>query len=152
VGSDEKSGDTEAPSEESGKDGGSDEEEADKEDKRPIGETTRNEPPNEISSSENKWTSGDEGLKEGGDDDAHKKSQQRKAVDPDADEGKKDMPSDQVDKGHDGEQKGTRITEGDKERKVGCDFFLYYGLWQRCHGQFVLCLPGLISVSNDLPG
>jgi hypothetical protein len=129
--------------EESGKEGG-DEEAADKKDKEPLGEATRNEPPNEISSSENKWTSGDEGLKEGDDDSAHKKSQQRKTIDPDADEGKKDMPSDKIDKGQEGEQKGTRITEGDKERKVSSDAFLYCACdrnvlsWSIC-----LCLPGL---------
>ncbi len=100
-------------------DGGGEEKEAKgEEDKRPIGETIRNEPPNEISPRENKWSSGDEGLKEGDDDVVLKKSQQVKSVDADADEGKKDGPSTDIDKGHEGEQKGTRITEGDKQRKV----------------------------------
>ena len=99
-------------------DGGEEKEAKGEEDKRPIGETIRNEPPNEISPSENKWSSGDEGLKEGDNDAVQKKSQQVKSVDADADEGKKDEPSANVDKGHEGEQRGTRVTEGDKKRKV----------------------------------
>jgi hypothetical protein len=87
-------------------------------DKRPIGEKVRNEPPNEITATENKSTSGDEGLKEGPNDTLHKKSQITKSVDPDADEGKKSGPGDNVDKGHEGEEKGTRVTEQDKKRKV----------------------------------
>lgn len=99
-------------------DGGEEKEAKGEEDKRPIGETIRNEPPNEISPSENKWSSGDEGLKEGDNDAVQKKSQQIKSVDADADEGKKDGPSANIDKGHEGEEKGTRVTEGDKKRKV----------------------------------
>lgn len=45
-----------------------------------------------------------------------------KTVDPDADEGKKPGPSQDVDKNHEGEQKGTRVTEGDKNRKVSYIF------------------------------
>ena len=41
-----------------------------------------------------------------------------KSVDPDADEGKKPGPDENTDKGHEGEEKGTRISEGDKKRKV----------------------------------
>jgi hypothetical protein len=41
-----------------------------------------------------------------------------KSIDPDADEGERDGPSDNVDKGHEGEEKGTRVTEEDKKRKV----------------------------------
>jgi hypothetical protein len=99
--------------------GGDDKKAEKEEDKRPIGESVRNEPPNEITSAENKSTSGDEGLKEGSDDALHKKSQQVKSIDLDADEGKKDGPSDDFDKGHEGEEKGTRVTDQDEKRKVG---------------------------------
>lgn len=125
---DEKSQDTEDSRQANGEEEGDDAkgkrddggEEKGEEDKRPIGESVRNEPPNEISPSENKWSSGDEGLKEGDDDAVQKKSQQIKSVDADADEGKKDGPSANVDKGHEGEERGTRVTEGDKKRKVSC--------------------------------
>lgn len=61
---------------------------------------------------------GDEVSKQGLDDSRHETSQQIKTVDPDADEGKKDGPDEDTDKGHEGEQKGTRVTEGDEKRKV----------------------------------
>ena len=103
---------------EDGGEEGSDQNAEKEEDKRPLGERVRNEPPNEITSTENKFTSGDEGLKEGSDDTLHKKSQQMKSIDPDADEGNEDGPRDDVDKGHEGEQKGTRVTGQDQKRKV----------------------------------
>ena len=109
---------TEEPGQQSNEEGDNDEAAKDKQDERPIGETIRNEPPNEITSSENKWTSEDEGLKEGDNDTVNKKSQQVKSIDADADEGKEDGPSDKVDKGHEGEQRGSRVTEQDRERKV----------------------------------
>lgn len=89
------------------------------EDQRPIGERVRNEPPNEIGGNENKSDSNDEGLKQGPDDELHKTSQQMKAADPDVDEDSSQEPRGNFDKGQEGEQRGTRISEGDKERKVG---------------------------------
>lgn len=114
----DKPRDAEESGEKSDDDGGSGEDATSKEDPRPTGEKVRNEPPNEITATENKFTSGDEGLKEGPNDGVHQKSQQMKSIDPDADEGKRDGPSDNVDKGHEGEEKGTRVTEEDKKRKV----------------------------------
>lgn len=105
--------------------GGEKDEQAEGEDTRPLGETLRNEPPNEISPKENKRTSGDEGLKEGPNESLQTKSQVTKSIDPDADEGKKDTPSDDIDKNHEGEQRGTRISKGDRERKVSVSFLLH---------------------------
>lgn len=119
--SDESEEETEGK-EETGKDNGGEDrdndEKAEDTDKRRVGERIRNEPPNEVTATENKWTSGDGGLRDGPDDSLHKKSQVTKTVDPDADENPESGPSDTVDKGHEGEEKGTRVTDQDKKRKV----------------------------------
>jgi hypothetical protein len=107
---DSKDDDDQHEGEEAGIQGG-------KPEKGPIGEDERNEPPNAIKGEDNKFTSGDEGLKQGPREE-DKTSQEIKSVDPEADEGKKTGPSPDRDQGHEGEEKGTRVTEADKKRKV----------------------------------